>query len=827
MAEPTSTTRRTGEALAAASPGGRAGFEGDGVAPIPPPFTPIGVRVLVVVLTTLLACGRLVGLDPFGVSEGRLYDGLFLSLMPEPPTDDRIVIVEVDDRSLADLRQRWPLERATWAAFIRKLQSYNPRAVAIDAVFELPEPHELEHVVAALRDHARAARWDGTPGGALLEKWLGELTTETSGDLAFADAMSTAGNVTLGLLTLDRPTFRDAPILPPPLPGEGAGLALHDNGLVASYPGLALAARSHGTMRVLIDEDGSVRRYPYVVGVGAQAWPSLALATVLADAPLTEQRAALARMQQADGGTPTLRFRGRDQPWPKVSFSDVMLSDYTPGLAQLLSGKIVFVGVTATATEDVQRSPLANDTPGVLLHATALENYVEHTWLERFGLAAWATAGFALILLGGLAVLLGRRPRARIIIAYFAFAIVAHVVIAIVLATDVGALMALIPTPLGLVALVLCEVGYRWVAGRRERAALVERQRLLRAERAVLESFRRLVEHVGDAMVTVDTQQRVRWMNPAAEVLFRRRTATTLDVPIAELVPRLADPEVRQGRGIIEAEARADLAGPGAIVPVEATATPMEVGSATWTNYVFRDIGARKALERQKDSFVAGVNHELRTPLTSILGALRLVEGGALGEVAPAIKELLVVAERNGERLLQLVNDLLDAAKIAAGKLVLEKRPVALGHLVEQAIARHFGFAARFGVTLASKVEAPPELVLVVDEERILDALANLLSNAVKHSPEGGTVELQVTADAGRARFAVVDHGPGIAPEHVLHLFEKFTRAAPADGRRRPGTGLGLALAKELVEAHGGTIRVRSEVGLGSTFEIDLPLESQ
>lgn len=767
------------------------------VQPIAGPYIPLGVRVLVVILTTLLASGRIVGLDPFEISEDRLHDSLFLSLVPDPAIDDRIVIVQVDDRSLADLNERWPLMRSTWAEFVRKLAAYNPRAVAIDAVFELPE------------------------------SWADE---QPRGDQQLAEALGNAGNVTLGLLTLHRTTFRETVVLPPPMPGDGSALTTRDAGLVASHAMLALAARSHGTMRVIVDEDGTVRRYPYVVGVGDQAWPSLALATALADRSLAEQRHALERLQAADGGAPTLRFRGRDQPWPTVSFSDVTLSEYKPGLAELLAGKIVFVGVTATAIEDVQRSPVANETAGVLLHATAFENYVLGNWLETGGGGAWATAGFALVLVSGLATLLGRRLRARVIGVYLAFALVAHFGVAVLLATHANVLIALIPAPVGVIALVLTETGYRWVAGRREREALVQRQGVLRAERSALEGFRRLVEHVGDAMVTVDPQQRVRWMNPAAEVLFRRRIGTTIDVPIAELVPMLADPSVRTTRGIIEADARADLAGPGAIVPVEATATPMEVGAQLWTNYVFRDIAARKALEKQKDTFVAGVNHELRTPLTSILGALRLIESGALGEVSAPTKDMLVVAQRNGERLLQLVNDLLDAAKIAAGQLVIEKAPVAIGALVDQAIARHVGFAARFGVKLERAVIEPELLAqtIDVDMERVIDALANLLSNAVKHSPEGGVVELSAArkGEPGRevVRFCVVDHGPGIAPDQVARLFEKFTRAAPADGRRRPGTGLGLALAKELVEAHGGRVGVESQVGLGSTFWIDLPL---
>ncbi|MFO0744256.1 MAG: CHASE2 domain-containing protein [Myxococcota bacterium] len=796
---------------------------------------PLGVRLVIVLVAAALAGARLIGLDPFGGVEDRLSDSILLSLAPDPPIDDRIVLIEIDDRSLADLRQRWPLERSTWALFFRRLAEYRPAVVMADVMFDLPGRSDAHELVDDIAARLAASSWSLAPEGRTLTAWLDDVSRKLDADQELAAAIGECGNVTLGMLCTDREPFRDAAYLPPPLPRGDYGLATQAVGVVATHAAIAIAARSHGAMNVVVDDDGTVRRYPYAIGVAGAAWPSLALAAALSDASAAEQAAAVARLASVDGGVPTLRFRTRAQPWRRLSFSDVMLAPYSEGLAQLLAGKVVIVGATAIGVEDLQRTPSAPQVAGLELHATAFENYTHDSWLERGGAAAGLSALLTLALLGVLAWVLGRRPRGRVIVGLSLAVLVAHLVIAVLLAAHGQKLLALMPLPVGLVVLLLAEGIYRWVDGRRERTELMARERVLRAERAALEGFRSVVEHAGDAMVSVDPAERVRWMNPAAEVLFRRRLATTIGLPLADLVPRLADPEVRARGGIIEAEVRADLAGPGRVVPgipVEATSARMEVGAEVWTNYVFRDIAARKAAEKQKDSFVASVSHELRTPLTSILGSLRLVTGGALGETPRAVKDLLGVAEKNGERLLTLLNDLLDAQKIAAGELNLELRPVSVAALLEHAIARHTGFAARFGVRLETRPVAADVLDqrLELDEERMVEVLGNLVSNAVKHSPEGGVVTVAVERRRGAEstadviRFSVADRGPGIRPEAVGQLFDKFSRVAPADGRRRPGTGLGLAIAKELCAAHGGQIGVDSQVGLGSTFWIDLPL---
>jgi signal transduction histidine kinase len=368
---------------------------------------------------------------------------------------------------------------------------------------------------------------------------------------------------------------------------------------------------------------------------------------------------------------------------------------------------------------------------------------------------------------------------------------------------------------------VLLSIGeglHRWVWSRKEQERMAIRERLLEAERVGLQRMRAVVEHVGDAIVSVDAAQRIRWMNPAAESLFRRRARTAVNHLVSELVPRF------EAKGdVLTGEAKVG----DASIPVEATATPMQVGGESYTNFVFRDVAARKATERHKDEFIAGINHELRTPLTSILGSLKLVSAGAVGPLPEKAKELLEIAQKNGELLLSLVSDLLDTAKIAAGRLVLQTRPVSVATLMEDAHARLSGFGLRHEVTL-ELMPLPPELEhasVDIDKERVIQVIGNLVSNAVKHSPARGRVGL--TAVPGNkpsnVRIAVIDQGPGIPEEFHDQIFERFTMTVAGDGMRRPGTGLGLAIARGIVEAHRGDIGFETEIGRGTAFWFELP----
>jgi PAS domain S-box-containing protein len=235
---------------------------------------------------------------------------------------------------------------------------------------------------------------------------------------------------------------------------------------------------------------------------------------------------------------------------------------------------------------------------------------------------------------------------------------------------------------------------------------------------------------------------------------------------------------------------------------------------------VARDVTEAKKVERMKNEFVSTVSHELRTPLTSIRGALGLLEAGVMGPLEESTLEIVRIARTNSERLIRLINDMLDLEKIEAGKLEMVLRDVGAEALVESAVDSVRGTAEQAGVTVAIHLE--PDLRAHVDVDRVVQVLTNLLSNAIKFSPRGGAVTLRARACEERARFEIVDRGPGIPPELRARLFQKFQQLDASDARAKGGTGLGLSISKAIVEQHGGAIGVDSTPGEGATFWFEI-----
>ncbi len=235
------------------------------------------------------------------------------------------------------------------------------------------------------------------------------------------------------------------------------------------------------------------------------------------------------------------------------------------------------------------------------------------------------------------------------------------------------------------------------------------------------------------------------------------------------------------------------------------------------------DLTEHKRIEQMKNDFVSTVSHELRTPLTSISGALGLINGGALGEVPPAMQQMLDIAHRNSQRLGHLINDLLDMEKIAAGKMSFDMHEHSLYQLLEEALASNQAFAAQLGVNCVLREAA--DVQVWVDTSRLQQVLGNFLSNAIKYTPEGGEVSLHCSVpDATHVRISVTDQGPGIAAEFRARVFEKFAQADASDSRQKGGTGLGLAITKEFIERMGGTVGFDTAEGQGTTFWCELPI---
>ena len=238
---------------------------------------------------------------------------------------------------------------------------------------------------------------------------------------------------------------------------------------------------------------------------------------------------------------------------------------------------------------------------------------------------------------------------------------------------------------------------------------------------------------------------------------------------------------------------------------------------------IYTDISQQKKMDRLKSEFVSTVSHELRTPLTSIRGSLGLIAGGVVGELPAQAKGLVDIAYGNTERLLTLINDILDIEKIQSGKIDFDFKPQPLLLLVEQAISANKGYAERHHVTF-TLVEGSPGMMVNVDGERLMQVMSNLLSNAAKFSHVDGKVEISVSLENQRVRIAVSDHGVGVPDSFRGQIFDKFTQADSSDTRHKGGTGLGLSITKSIVEMMQGEIGFDSKPGVGSTFYFTLPL---
>ncbi|MBM3348032.1 MAG: hypothetical protein FJY55_16310 [Betaproteobacteria bacterium] len=235
------------------------------------------------------------------------------------------------------------------------------------------------------------------------------------------------------------------------------------------------------------------------------------------------------------------------------------------------------------------------------------------------------------------------------------------------------------------------------------------------------------------------------------------------------------------------------------------------------------DITALKEVDRLKNELVSTVGHELRTPLTSIRGSLGLLAAGVIGALPEKASQLVKIAVENFERLVRLVNDILDSEKMAAGRMEMKLQVLDLGALVGRSICDNEGFAAAHGASVRFDPD-PGALQVRADEDRLMQVVTNLLSNACKYSAPGGRVEVALARRGKAVRITVSDKGPGVAPAFRARLFERFAHSDSSDARRAGGTGLGLAICRGIVEKLGGSIDYEPRVGGGSSFYFELPL---
>ncbi|MBB5022498.1 PAS domain S-box protein [Desulfurispira natronophila] len=345
-----------------------------------------------------------------------------------------------------------------------------------------------------------------------------------------------------------------------------------------------------------------------------------------------------------------------------------------------------------------------------------------------------------------------------------------------------------------------------------------------------------ILDNVVDGIITIDELGYIQSFNRSAERIFGYKASEILAEKINTIMPpphnQCHDNYLKayQQTGVKHViDSTRELEGrhcDGTLFPIELSVTEIFQDSKTVYVGMVRDITERKRIDRMKNEFVSTVSHELRTPLTSISGSLGLILGTAGDGLSTQVKEMLALAYRNSQRLSNLINDLLDMEKIAAGKMRFDMQVQKLMPLVEQAIESNRSYAQQYNVEYRL-VERQDGVSVSVDGERLVQVLSNFLSNGAKFSPAGSVVEVGVITDQDMVRVEVRDQGPGIPAEFLPRLFTKFSQADSSDTRKKGGTGLGLAISKEISEQMNAGVGVEPREGGGSIFYAELPIHRE
>jgi PAS domain S-box-containing protein len=342
-----------------------------------------------------------------------------------------------------------------------------------------------------------------------------------------------------------------------------------------------------------------------------------------------------------------------------------------------------------------------------------------------------------------------------------------------------------------------------------------------------------LLDSVADGICGVDQHGLVSFANPAAARLLAAPSSSLTGKPVHELLHGPAgltsqcgaDCPLRRFNGDHMAESGEDtiFRFDGSSFPAEFALTPiLDDGHFSGAVLSFRDISQRFALDRLKDEFISTVSHELRTPLTSIRGALGLLSSGTLGEVNGKAANLLRIALSNSDRLVRLINDILDLERIQSGREPLAFGPVQLGDVVRQTIDGMAPVAEAAGVQL---IHDTTQVVIAADADRLIQVLTNLLSNAVKFSPPNSTISVLLRPSVSGVTLSVVDHGRGIPADKLETVFGRFQQVDASDARQKGGSGLGLAICRTIVLQHSGRIWAERNPDRGSTFRVFLPYQ--
>ncbi|TAF04334.1 MAG: response regulator [Nostocales cyanobacterium] len=360
---------------------------------------------------------------------------------------------------------------------------------------------------------------------------------------------------------------------------------------------------------------------------------------------------------------------------------------------------------------------------------------------------------------------------------------------------------------------------------------LDDRRRTQEALRISQTRFEGILSIADDAIISIDGSQQITLFNQGAEKIFGYSADEILGERLDLLLPirfaeqhrhhvndfgKSSSPARRMG----ERQELFGLRKDGSEFPAEASISKLDVGEECVYTVILRDITDRKQVEKMKDEFVSVVSHELRTPLTSIHGSLGMLASGLLPTDSEQGKRLLQIATDSTERLVRLINDILDIERIESGKVKMERETCNLENLIKSVINIMQPLANKAGVNLSI---ASLSVQLWADPDRIIQTLTNLLSNAIKFSSAGSTVSLITELTDHEVLVIVKDTGRGIPADKIDSIFERFQQVDSSDSRNHEGTGLGLAICKSIIHQHGGQIWVESELSKGSNFYFTLP----
>lgn len=356
-----------------------------------------------------------------------------------------------------------------------------------------------------------------------------------------------------------------------------------------------------------------------------------------------------------------------------------------------------------------------------------------------------------------------------------------------------------------------------------------------------------IVECSSDAIVGKTLDGRITSWNPAAEKMFGYSAEEAVGMPVQTLIPddRIQEEmrivtQLAQGR-TVEAFDTVRRSKSGRLIDVSISVSPIRDGEGRVIGAakIARDVSLLRRTERAeaenqrvreasrvKSLFMANMSHELRTPLNAIIGFADLLRAGYAKPGSPQFEEFLGHIQSSGDLLLHMVNDVLDLAKVEAGKLQFQPQKLRLPDLLNEAAAMMAPTAARKGIAIHLDLD-PSVIEAVLDPARLKQVLYNYLSNACKFAPSGGSVKVRLSAEGEDAfRIEIQDGGSGIAPADIARLFTEFEQLDAGTTKSHQGTGLGLALTKRLVEAQGGRVGVRSVLGAGSVFFAVLPRDA-